>query len=78
MVKRHDHYEKSALYQRWKDMTGLGDRPSFAFPINMLKEFLDLKLETHNKMSKLPDEEIVTWSVGSHIYKQGDKIIGGE
>lgn len=34
------------------------------------KTFVDLKTETHEKFLNLPDEECVTYSVGSHVYKQ--------
>jgi hypothetical protein len=39
--------------------------------LRFMKEFIDSKFETHEKMCQLPDEEVITWSVGRHVYKDG-------
>lgn len=61
-IKRYVHSEKAGVYSRLK---WYFDELS---PHN--KEFLDTKVKTHRDLEKAPDEEVVTWSVGTHKYSQ--------
>jgi len=41
------------------------EEPKDPFINNLLKE----KSDSHSKLSELPDDQLVTWNVGTHIYK---------
>jgi len=61
-IKRFVHYEKLDVYSRLK--LYLDDLSDY------WKNFLDLKIKTHSDLAHAPDEEVVTWSVGTHKYSQ--------
>lgn len=64
IVKRYTHYEKHDMYHKFKDWI-------YNYPVDYLKKnVVDLKIKTHEEMIKMPGEQIVTWSVGTHRYKQ--------
>src|ERR1700744_1459572 len=63
IIKRHVHYEKADLYKKIKHW--VDDYDSDFLKQN---DVLTLKIQTHDQMKKLPDEEIVTWSIGSHVF----------
>lgn len=70
-VKRLIHSEKLTLLYRLRSYTfGSEQYPESAFDREFLKQIFDDKIETHKKWKQLPDEEVVTWSVGSHKYSQ--------
>lgn len=62
ITKRLVHYEKLGVYSSLKQY--------FSWKTNKewFENILKDKIETHEEYSKLPDEQIVTWSVGSHKY----------
>jgi hypothetical protein len=82
-VKRHVHSEKFSIYCRIFHYSSLGKfRSSKSRRIKnkakleaarWIGEFAEIKMKTHFDMAKMADKEIVTWSVGSHVYEQNPK-----
>lgn len=63
LIKRLIHVEKACVYQRaliYKDT-------------HLFDDWLEIQCGTHTRMCQLPDEEIITWDVGPHKYKQNKK-----
>lgn len=83
MIKRHIHDEKASVFSRYA-MYGQGapifDRTDPKNPVHTgkheepknkwLHDIMKAKAEQHREWSKLPDEEVITWSVGTHKYVQ--------
>lgn len=83
-IKRYVHDEKASVFSRYS-MYGQGD-PIFdrTDPANpkiigreqpknkWLYDIMVAKALQHRSMSKLPDEQVITWDVGSFKYKQGN------
>lgn len=80
-IKRHIHQEKSDFARRMhmfcrgpgiyegegENRKKIGEQPP-ADPF--LSETLDCKAKTHEWWAKLPDEEIITYDMGSHVFIQ--------
>jgi len=64
MLKRLIHHQKHSVYSRLRHH--VKDAPE-----GIMYDIIDIQVETHANMSELPDEEIITWDVGPHKYKQG-------
>lgn len=64
-IKRYVHSEKSVLLYRLKiyfvGTDELPSQPEFEF----VKNTLDVKIKTHTLYATLPDEEVVTFNMGS-------------
>lgn len=79
--EKYDVYTRCALYAEIPGRPGWWARVKLAFKVLFLwrripkdpfiMNHLREKRDTHRRMLDLPDEEIVTWSVGSHTFKQG-------
>lgn len=81
-IKRHIHSEKASVFHRYflySQGEGIYDRTDPENPVLVgrkvakdpwLNEILKQKYEQHTKLAQLPDEEVITWSVGTHEYKQ--------
>jgi hypothetical protein len=67
-IKRHIHEEKASVFGRYALYSqGHGqEQPRDPWLHGILKE----KAEQHRHWAKLPDEEVITWSVGSFKYVQ--------
>lgn len=68
-VKRFVHQEKAKIYEKWAHYTksnGSNGRSSDPWMHKVLKEALVM----HETLMELPDDQLVTWSVGSHVFKQ--------
>lgn len=81
-IKRHIHSEKASVFSRYHQYS-LGapifDRTDPENPKvtghevstnQWLTDILKHKAEQHRRWAKLPDEEVITWSVGTHKYVQ--------
>lgn len=81
-IKRHIHSEKASVFHRYflySQGDGIYDYTNPEEPVLVgrkvakdawLNEVLKEKFEQHQELSHLPDEELVTWSVGTHNYQQ--------
>jgi hypothetical protein len=82
MIKRNIHAEKASVFQRYF-MYGQGDAIyDLTDPMNpklvgrepakdpWLNEIMEGKYKQHLELSELPDEKVITWSVGSFKYVQ--------
>jgi len=82
MIKRNIHAEKASVFHRYY-MYGQGEAIyDLTDPMNpkligrepakdpWLNEIMEGKYKQHLEMSKLPDEKVITWSVGSFKYVQ--------
>lgn len=82
IIKRHVHSEKASVFSRYA-MYGQGapifDRTDPENPKvigheepknKWLYDIMKAKAEQHAEMAQLPDEEVITWSVGSFKYEQ--------
>ena len=81
MIKRNIHSEKHSVYHRYflySQGIGIFDKTDPENPILIgkgpakdawLNSILEERYKAHAKLALLPDEELVTWNVGSHIYK---------
>ena len=64
MIKREIHDEKASVYGRLAMYAKDAGAPA------RFVELTEIKAEGHEAMSKLPDEEVITWSIGTHKYVQ--------
>lgn len=82
MIKRHVHSEKASVFHRYY-MYAQGDRiydrtdpdnpklTGYGEPKDKwLHDIMKAKYEQHAEWAKMPDEEVITWSVGSFKYVQ--------
>lgn len=82
MIKREIHSEKASVFHRYA-MYGQGapifDRTDPNNPKvighepaqnEWLHKIMVAKAEQHDEWSKMPDEEVITWSIGTHKYVQ--------
>jgi hypothetical protein len=83
MIKRHIHAEKASVFSRYHQYS-LGapifDRTDPENPVHTGKHesggndwitnMLKMKAEQHEEWSQMPDNEVITWSVGSFKYVQ--------
>lgn len=81
-IKRHIHSEKASVYHRqflYSQGRGIYDRTDPENPVLVDREpakdpymnkISEEKYKSHMEMAKLPDEEVITWSVGSFKYVQ--------
>lgn len=82
MIKREIHSEKASVFHRYSmymqgapifDRTDpenpkvIGHEPARDERIH---EIMKMKAEQHAEWAKMPDEEVITWSVGSFKYVQ--------
>jgi hypothetical protein len=63
IIKRLIHFSKASVYNRLKIYHE-------EFLDDEFNAILKEKVELHSKMSKLPDEEIITWDMKGHTYKK--------
>lgn len=81
-IKRYVHDEKASVFRRYA-MYGRGapivDRADPENPKiigheepknKWLHDIMKAKAEQHRELAQLPDEEVITWSVGTHKYVQ--------
>lgn len=78
-IKRLVHSEKISVYSR---IFHYSTRPrcsakgrrtrnkSILSGLRFMKEFAEQKMKTHIDMANAEAKQIVTWSVGTHVYKQ--------
>lgn len=77
-IKRHVHDEKAGLlmrlfhytdYSRCKSVKKKRRRKkAMESSLRFMHETIKGKLDTHNDWATFPDEQVVTWSVGSFTY----------
>jgi hypothetical protein len=66
-IKRYVHGEKANVYHRVQGWaTSFGHEKG---KNEFLEKTLELKVKTHEDLVSAPDEEIVTWDVGTHKWK---------
>lgn len=82
MIKREIHAEKASVYHRLSLSTQgypIFDRTDPENPVLIGREeprdpfihrILEGKYESHRQMAQLPDEKVITWSIGSFKYIQ--------
>ena len=83
MIKRNIHAEKASLFHRYHHYSlgpAIFDRTDPENPVHTgryesggndwLTNILESKYEQHSEWSEKPDEEVITWSVGSFKYVQ--------
>lgn len=69
-IKRHVHSEKRFAYFRMWMYSRDG--------IRSLKGFLREKYQAHVALASLPDEDMVTWDVGSHRFNKNSRAAAKE
>ena len=82
MIKRHIHEEKASVFHRYSlysqgpgiyDRTDpenpklIGREPA---PDPWLNNILKEKAEQHSEWARKPDEEVITWNIGTHKFVQ--------
>lgn len=81
-IKRHIHQEKASVFHRYflySQGAPIFDRTDPENPIlighedpkdKWLNTMLFEKYKQHEELSQLPDEEVITWNIGTHKYSQ--------
>ena len=82
MIKRNIHSEKASVFHRYFSYSQgapIFDRTDPENPVLIgheepkhpwLTNILEAKYKQHSEWAKMPDEEVITWSVGSFKYVQ--------
>jgi hypothetical protein len=79
IIKRHVHHEKEFLAFRtllhndcWPTSKRRRIRKKwYGHRLRWMVEELRTRYESHKQWGSLPDEQVVTWSVGRHVFKDG-------
>jgi hypothetical protein len=78
-IKRHIHEEKASVFHRYFNYgrgPGIYDRTDPENPIRVgeepplnpwLSSIMEAKYKQHQELAKLPDEEVITWNVGTFV-----------
>lgn len=66
-IKRYTHDDKANFAHR---MWLYSDGPEKEEGDSFISDTLKMKFESHTALSLLPDEQLVTWDVGTHKFRQ--------
>lgn len=81
-IKRHVHSQKCSVFHRYfmysqgaaifdrtdpDNIKVIGHEP---VPHPWLSNILEMKYKQHKELAKLPDEEVITWDIGSFKYNK--------